>query len=730
MTGLALDRAIVHLTDIHFPVGGARPGWVSRLLRSLSELPDREQCAVRALAITGDLVDSPDPAAFAAVKDFLGEAATAVGLAIDEKVAWDRVWIVDGNHDYRPGGIFPWKKAVGGIVGGGLPRLGVFNDPDHEFLASGLDSGRQGALARGGVALEDLEELERAATAHGAQHRHRIAMVHHHLMPIPDRPAEWDNTAERLKRIVFDEAGKLLSNAGLIADFLLQANFDLVLHGHQHKAFVASVRYHEHGELGKVMAVVGGPAARDGYQLLRFTRRGGAELTRFVLETVDYVRQHTFTLWGYEERQRLIWDRSRRQTGYYRRLEYHTRLTRSGDADQSTNITDIYGGSQGEINQIPMRFRADPNAALISITRVYDKENATETPKADLPRPSSDIDFSVKLRPTATLQAPHSGLRLSRLTANGFALTREELQLRQPQGPWREYLDLGRLYPAEQLRFSPAGFAPNRVEVVALARGVEDSAETLRAAAGLIFDRENGEILLDLDWVLPEHRYRIFWELPSVADTFQGSETAEAAKIYMKLLRMLPSSGEFATVEPTLAQLRDVCVAEIVNQSSDRFAASIYADDLIDLSLWLYDEDSRAIRACAGTYASNSPFRTASLVWGAGIRGRVMKRGIPDLRRAVDRAGTVYRQLADCPEETHLFCVPLPLPPELAIQLEMQQPPITVPDCRLVACLASTAKLSRLRFLDRQAVADNLSSRILFEIADLLRAVANQPPLS
>src|SRR5205823_1761587 len=99
---------------------------------------------------------------------------------------------------------------------------------------------------RGAVTLGDLEELEKKAIALGHNYRHRLAMVHHHLLPIPDRPADWDTSLERLQRVIFDEGGKLLSNAGLITDFLLRGNFDVVLHGHQHKAFVASVRYHEH----------------------------------------------------------------------------------------------------------------------------------------------------------------------------------------------------------------------------------------------------------------------------------------------------------------------------------------------------------------------------------------------------------------------------------------------------------------------------------------------------
>lgn len=628
----APDHAIVHLTDIHFPVGGARPGWVNRILKSLSELPNPEKCEVRALAVTGDLVDSPNGAAFAAVKKFLVEAAGAVGLAPGGKVAWDRVWIVDGNHDYRVSGLFR-NKVAGGILDGALPRLGVFQDPECRFLAIGLDSGRQGVLARGAVNLDDLEHLEKAAAAFGAGYQYRIAMVHHHLLPIPERPAEWDTTFERLERIIFDEAGKLLANAGLIADFLLRGNFDVVLHGHQHKAFVASVRYHEHGERGKVMAVVGGPAARDGYQVLRFTRSGDAELTRYVLETIDYVRRQTFRLLDYETRRRSAWDRRCQETGYYKRLEYRSLVTGSGDFEQAVDITRIYGGENGKIVGIPVRFEADPNAALISINSVYDKENAAEVPKSDLPAPGFDINYSIELDPAATPDAPHAGLRLSRTTANGFALTREELRLRQPQGPWEESLDFGRVYPAEQLRVDhcfPAGFAPTRVDVVALAAGNEDPAETLRAEDHLIYNRNDGRVLLDLDWVLPDHRYRISWDLPSVADTFRDGETADAAKIYMDLLRNLAASGALNTVEAVLGELRDTCIAKIVKRDKDAFAATTYAKDAIHLSLWLYDDISQSIRTCAGTYRSDSPFRKATLVWGAGIRGRVMKRGIPD----------------------------------------------------------------------------------------------------
>lgn len=89
----------------------------------------------------------------------------------------------------------------------------------------------------------------------------------------------------------------------------------------------------------------------------------------------------------------------------------------------------------------------------------------------------------------------------------------------------------------------------------------------------------------------------------------------------------------------------------------------------------------------------------------------------------------MYRPLVGCEEETHLFCVPIPLPSEIATQLEAQLGAVTVPNCRLVACLASNAELSRLRFLREPAIAEIGCDIILFEVAALLRTIAKQPPL-
>ena len=55
------DIAIVHLTDLHFPVlTGADPGWVEPMNRVLRNIGREQRLRILGLAVTGDFVDSPD----------------------------------------------------------------------------------------------------------------------------------------------------------------------------------------------------------------------------------------------------------------------------------------------------------------------------------------------------------------------------------------------------------------------------------------------------------------------------------------------------------------------------------------------------------------------------------------------------------------------------------------------------------------------------------------------
>jgi hypothetical protein len=269
--GLSRDVAIIHLTDLHFCPGLTRPAWETQILRAFEKLVSANNIEVFGVAVTGDLVDQPGPEAFRAVKEFLVESAERLGIKREGNIDWGRIWLVDGNHDYRWYGMLARKYSRGIEEGGLLKRLEEpYADEEGRFLVFGINSGRQGKVARGNIEIEALRKLQdgyrRSQKVRVTKDFHyRVALVHHHLLPLPDRPQEFiGGLGDKISSATYDEAFKLLKNAGLATDILLEASVDLVLHGHEHKEFAASVKYHDRHSAGHVMAVVGGPAAPKG----------------------------------------------------------------------------------------------------------------------------------------------------------------------------------------------------------------------------------------------------------------------------------------------------------------------------------------------------------------------------------------------------------------------------------------------------------------------------------
>jgi len=518
------SHAIVHLTDLHFPPGFSEPAWADALVLAFERLADDRRIEIIALAVTGDLVNSPDAETFELVQSFLEKAAHGLRLLEGDGVDWRRIWTIDGNHDYRLWGLFK-SNWLGIEEGEHLCRFDRYpaKDGAGPILAFGLNSSDQGRAARGRVALRDLRKVQDGARKAGAAFKYRVALVHHHLLPLPDRPVEFDQGAEKIARKLYDESTKLLSNAGLVTNILLESSIDLVLHGHEHKQFAASVKYHDREWAGHIMAVVGGPAAESGFQVVTFAPGGDVELVRYGRDETDYRVATRFFLWRYEDWKRVRWERLRRVEGYYRKAVRRSYISETADYRQLSDVTDIFGGENDDIEKIVITSSTDaPNSGGVAIERVRDKTKAADVPSADLPPRGREVEYTLPLNPPAKRSAPHPGLEVSRTSGDNFVLTREEMTMRRPEGPNREYIRFHYRYPVEQLTFTvdlPVRYAPQQIEVRVRLRGVpatpEDTAETLRMRRNIFYDPDKGQIWLSLDWVTPDHEYEVAWDLPS-----------------------------------------------------------------------------------------------------------------------------------------------------------------------------------------------------------------------
>ena len=250
-------------------------------------------------------------------------------------------------------------------------------------------------------------------------------------MPLPYSPQEFDRGVAKIKRVIEDEALKLLGNAGLITEILLKGSVNLVLHGHEHKDFAASVNYHGPSGNRHVMAVLGGRKASTGFQIVYFRRSGDVELVRYALREADYEAEPEILLWTYNEWKRLDWERQATKNGYFEQAKHLFELSETGYVQQTTDVTRIVGG-ENTISRIPFVSRAgDPKFGRVALQSVYDKEAEEAIRTSCFPPSGPEFSFSFKVSPEATRRRTHRGYEAVRISDNNFALTQELMDLRR-----------------------------------------------------------------------------------------------------------------------------------------------------------------------------------------------------------------------------------------------------------------------------------------------------------
>jgi hypothetical protein len=184
--------------------------------------------------------------------------------------------------------------------------------------------------------------------------------------------------------------------------------------------------------------------------------------------------------------------------------------------------------------------------------------------------------------------------------------------------------------------------------------GVSDFAETERARRRLIYDPV-GALFLDLEWVLPRHRYALSWTLPKRVP-LSTPEAITASLERDRLLILHPSTREGLC--NGLRHVRDqVCTTHL--------ACSSVGCGQIELGLYAFDASgSRELIWVAGTHSASSPFRQGRLLWRVGLRGLTMWRRMPHFASTaeVSKGSILYRPPSNCPLEAHILCVPIPLP--------------------------------------------------------------------
>lgn len=276
---------IAHLSDIHFGSFFDHDGWAAVRQRVQAERPD-------VIVVSGDFVQSPFPLMLVLARRELDALCQDCGAPF---------FVVPGNHDVAVLGnvrVWPFSRLFRSFFSTKIdgqqwlekfPAYSAFYarnffvrffwrlwlyaklplawltlpwtapGPGAEYIASssgaavalfGLDSNRSRFLAAGKIRDAQITRLGAAIVAHGPDAHgpllHRIAVVHHHPIPIPYTP----------EAVTSFEPFLVLRDAGTFLRELWLHDIDLVLHGHRHRSCFSRLAYGATSDTSKILAVL------------------------------------------------------------------------------------------------------------------------------------------------------------------------------------------------------------------------------------------------------------------------------------------------------------------------------------------------------------------------------------------------------------------------------------------------------------------------------------------
>lgn len=221
---------IFQLSDLHF--GAKNVDIAERRLKMLikSQLSKIELGDSINFVITGDAVDSPKQTTEANYTNF--------AEYIEDRCGQKPIRVL-GNHDINNHGIavFHGHQHIANLVGK-YPKIEIIEDAKVILLL--FNSNTNGNLAEGEIGIAQMSEMGNLLD--NVPHLERyllVAVLHHHLLPIP-KPNYYDKKwFERILPSNFMDMSLKLLDADLFIEWLHRRNVQIVLHGHKHIPFFA-----------------------------------------------------------------------------------------------------------------------------------------------------------------------------------------------------------------------------------------------------------------------------------------------------------------------------------------------------------------------------------------------------------------------------------------------------------------------------------------------------------
>lgn len=264
---------ILHISDLHFGSDfdtrreGGVDSLLSSLLRDLKEVNDER--SPDCIVVSGDLTTKGESKGHRAALKFLVDLTSRLKLRRKDVV------IVPGNHEInwkklerydhhgwpieklRAAAFSSYENVVNKFYGHG--RIDAANCwftthwSDEKVFVLGLNSCMIDGPRYQGVGYVDQDQTEDALRRFGKHWDRcavRVAVLHHHLVPVT-----WMENRPNLKH------PSLTLNTERVLSWLSDNGFQLVLHGHQHQPFCAAqVRFKKRFARSEIVILAAGSA--------------------------------------------------------------------------------------------------------------------------------------------------------------------------------------------------------------------------------------------------------------------------------------------------------------------------------------------------------------------------------------------------------------------------------------------------------------------------------------
>lgn len=600
-----LGRTVIaHISDLHFrsDTDFNNQPWNALV----ADLSDKDRPPVDVLVVTGDLIDAPltlkrhlpaglveteTSRAFKRVAQYLDLLCKNLSIKPEEGL-----FVVPGNHDYRAIGIYKSRRQP-------LEFYQHFKDycrplllPSLNICVFVLDSNIMefGDLAAARVGTDDLVAFYTLASNVQVPNLTRIALLHHHPMPIP----------ETEKAGIINHPGfTLLKNAGQCMSTMVAAKIDLILHGHEHHAAYSKAMFPFDNDREHFMTVVSAGSVGKGignYNVISISDDGQIDLERRSHNNrALYQQEYVKKLRNYETARRALFEASAVAEDVLFHAERITRLFHikggSGDAILYERADNVRANSQ-TVEEFPFPLKAPggffftPEFDNPHVTWIWDNrktpdrnENASAADNADREERKGRLVFN----PPLTKDKPISFGRLHKFF-NLFQFNQQDKR------------DVTRDSEDEQYSLSfknaiefftatllfPEGNFPEHFEFsVRNRRGEEDPFETEYFSKRISLFRQARTVTYSLETPLPGYRYTIRWKLPSLEQdemNLSGSDRARGNLLVTRLLKAREGGQYEKVVRDWINGLRLMITASnswIEPDLNDDLEISLYVDD-------------------------------------------------------------------------------------------------------------------------------------------------------